>query len=72
MLELAFLLPSRGKFQGIPSRVTNDKQSVGFEQRGQDGIVQKLLGERGGAAADILLAVGRVGDDEVESASCGG
>lgn len=72
VLELATFLPSLRQFQGISARVPNDEQSTGFKQGREDRIIQKLLGERGGSAAHVFLAVRRVGDDQVESASCGG
>ena len=61
-----------GNAQGVAAGVAEDEEAAGRNQRGQVGVIQKLLGERGGTAADIFFAVGRVGENEIELLTQGG
>jgi len=46
--------------------MAQDEQASGGNQGGQDRIIQQLLGEGGGAAAGVLFAVGRIGENQVK------
>ena len=66
MLERLDFAPRRGNLQRVPPRVTQNESSAGRKQPGETRVVEELLRQRSRAAADVLFAVGRVGQDEVE------
>ena len=57
------LFPGGGDFQRVALGVSDHEQSSGSQKPRQDDVIEQQLGEGGGSSADILLALGRVGDD---------
>jgi hypothetical protein len=64
--------PGCGNFEVVAFGVSEDEEAVGGKQAGKDWIIQELLGEGGGTAADILFAVRRVSENEGELRVSGG
>jgi hypothetical protein len=61
--------PVGRELQRVALGVTEDKEAVRLEQLTQLRVVQQLLREGLGTAADIFLTVRRIGEDEVEADS---
>src|SRR6266568_5997724 len=71
VLEFFGFPPDFRQLQCIAFAVAEDKQTVAREQRRQMQVVEQLLGKRRGAATDILLAVRRVGENQIELLTVG-
>ena len=69
MSHVLALFPGDGDLQRVALGVADHEQSSGSQKSRQDDVIEQQLSERGRSTSDILLAVGRVGDDEVELAS---
>ncbi len=72
MFEGLPLDPGRGEDEGVAAGMAEDEEALGGEQRGEVRVIQELLGAGLGASVEVLLAVGRVGEDEVEGGGSGG
>ena len=68
---LHFLQDSR-YLQSVALAVAQHKQPVGHQLRGQPRLVEQSLSERRRAAADVLLSVRRIGDNQIEGLPIGG
>ena len=63
--EFAFV-PAGRQRECVAARMAHHEQTVRCQHSGQRFIIEQALGEGLGALADVLLAIGRVGDDEIE------
>lgn len=70
--EGAHFLPRCGDLDLVAFGVAEDEKGVGGEDAGKAFVVERELSEGGGAAVDILFAVGRVGENEIELVAGGG
>jgi len=59
-------LPGGRQLERVAFGVAEDEQAAGADQRREMGIVQQVLRERRGPAPDVFLAVGRVGENQIE------
>ena len=66
VLEFFGFPPGFRHIECIAFAVAEDEQAVSRQQRRKMRVVEQLLGERCGAASDILFAVRRVGEDQIE------
>ena len=63
MFEELHFHPRGGNLQGVALGVAQHEPGAGGEELRQVGVIQQLLGQGGGTATDIFLAVGRIGED---------
>lgn len=69
MLQKTRLGPRGGHFERVALGVAEHPQSAGREQRGEVDVIKHLLCKRGGTAADVLLAVRRIRENQIELAT---
>src|ERR1051326_2661896 len=66
MLQQFLFLPAGGQAQCVAFGVAEDEEAPRREQPRQVGVIEQALGEGGGTAAHVLLAVGRISQNEIE------
>ena len=65
-LRVFFCSHGAAELQRVALGVAKDEQAAVLQQPGEVLVVEHLLGERLGTLVDVFVAVGRVGQDEVE------